>query len=141
MLRNLTGAAIGGILVAVGASEAGARKKKRGGGKRKRRRSQCTSCGDGCPGDPESTPTKTYAFAPSGDPDYCVVAVHLAGFAGCTQFTAEYWAKAVGNLGTVTLGPTDVSGSSQTTLGSYGKGGEVDIRINGAASSWQPVSC
>ncbi len=35
LLQQLNGAAIGGILVAVGASEAGAKKKKRGGGKRK----------------------------------------------------------------------------------------------------------
>jgi hypothetical protein len=35
MMRNLAGAAIGGIVVAVGGSEAGARKRKRGRGKRK----------------------------------------------------------------------------------------------------------
>lgn len=37
MVRNLAGAALGGILVAVGAGETGAKKKKRGNGKRKKR--------------------------------------------------------------------------------------------------------
>ena len=40
MVRNLTGAALGGILAARGASESEARKKK--GGKRKKRRQACT---------------------------------------------------------------------------------------------------
>lgn len=142
MLRNLTGAALGGILVAVGVSEAETRKKKRG-GKRKRRRSQCASCGDGCPGDPENNPTKTVAFTPSSDSNFCVVTANLTGFAGCTAYTAEYW-SAINPSGTkpkyygdVTLGPTDLAGSSQTNLGIFGKGGYLDIRFLGDASDFQ----
>lgn len=146
MVRNLTGVAIGGTLIAVGASEAGARKKKRGGGRRQRRQSQCTSCGDGCPGDPENNPTKSVTFTPAGA-DYCSVIVNLTGFAGCTEYTAEYWSaiNTSGSrpqyYGTVTLGPTDLSGSSQSNLGTFAKGGAVDIRFTGAASNFQWVDC
>ena len=142
MVRNLTGVALGGVLVAVGSSEVGAkkRKKKRAGGKRKRQ-TQCTTCSDTCTGAAENNPTKTLSFTPTGDLNYCTVIVNLAGFAGCTSFTAEYWSKAVGSFGPVTVGPTDLSGASQTTLGSYAKGGELDIRINGVVTDWTPVSC
>lgn len=139
MRRKLTGAAIGGALTAVWASEAGATKKKRRGGKRKRRPSRCTICSASCPGAAENTPTKTLSFAPTGDPNFCAVLVNLTGFAGCTSFTAEYWVKAIGDLGDVTLGPTDLSGSSQTTLGSFAKSGELDIRINGVVTEWTAV--
>jgi hypothetical protein len=142
MVRNLMGAALGGVLVAEGVSEVGARKrKKKRGGKRKRRQTQCATCSDTCTGAAENNPTKTLSFTPTGDLNYCTVIVNLAGFAGCTSFTAEYWSKAVGNFGNVILGPTDLSGSSQTTLGSYAKGGELDIRINGVVTDWTPVSC
>jgi hypothetical protein len=140
MVRKLTGAALGGMLVAVGGGEVGA-KKKRGGGKRKRRQTQCTTCSDTCTGAAENTPTKTLSFTPTGDPNFCTVIVNLTGFAGCASFTAEYWAKALGNIGPVTLGPTDLSGSSQTNLGSFAKSGELDIRINGVVTDWAEVSC
>ncbi len=66
--------------------------------------------------------------------------MNLTGFAGCTSFTAEYWSKAVGNFGNLTLVLTDLSGSSQTNLGSFAKSGELDIRINGVVTDWTPVS-
>lgn len=141
MIRTLTGAVIGGGLAAIGANETGARKKKRRGGKRKRRPSQCAICSENCPGAAETTPTKTLSFAPTGDPNFCTVLVNLTGFAGCTSFTAEYWAKAIGDLGDVALSPTGPSGSSQTTLGSFAQGGELDIRINAVVTNWTAVSC
>lgn len=110
-------------------------------------RCHCTSCGDGCPGDPEHNPTETYSFTPTGDPYYCGVIVNLTGFAGCTSYTAEYWGAIDTNgsgaydFGPVTLGPTDLSGSSQTNLGTFANGQAVDIRINGAASGWHQVIC
>ena len=221
MVRNLTGTAIGGILVAVGTSDAGARKKKRGSGKGKRRSQgrskaeradkvavchydadaetwelinvsksgwdnghskheqdyllegdcctdgdcpgdescrdgdctpQCTTCGDGCTGDPENNPTVSVSFAPTGDPNYCSPTVHLTGFAGCTTYTYQYWAAfssdgaGAQDFGlTHPLTPTDLSGSSQTTVGSFFQGGGgrwVEFRINGGpVSGWQRVSC
>lgn len=218
MLGNLTGAAIGGLLAAVGASEAAAGKQRgrgtgkgKGKGKGKERDKidvchydadretwvkisvsqrgwenghakhkrdyhltgecctdrdceeanatcrdgactddgpgQCTSCGDGCPGAAENNPTKTVTFTPSGNSDYCSVTVNLTGFAGCTSYTAEYWSaidpngrRAVNN-GNVGLGPTDLTGSSQTALGTFAKGGYVDIRFAGAAAAYQAVDC
>lgn len=220
IMRTLTGAAVGGMLAAVGASQAGARNKKknRSSGKRKgqgrsqaRKQSaaagkvavchydadaetwelitvsqrgwdnghakheqdyllngecctdvdcsgdeschdgacavQCTRCGDGCAGAAETNPTKTLSFTPAGS-DYCSVIVNLTGFAGCTEYTAEYWSAAnpAGYrpvyYGNVTLGPTDMSGSSQTNLGSFAKGGYLDIRFVGDAPDFQwPVDC
>ena len=150
LVGNLTGAAIGGILVAVGASEAGAKrrkKKKRGGGKRKRRQSQCTTCSDTCTGAAENAPTKSLTFTPAGS-DFCSVSVNLTGFAGCTEYTAEYWSaispsgNRPTNNGNVTLGPTDLSGSSQTNLGTFVKGGYLDIRFLGGAPDFQwEVAC
>jgi hypothetical protein len=147
LVRQLSGAACGGILVAMGLSDAAARKKKHGHGKHKRRQNQCTTCSDECAGAPEANPTKTLLFTPTGDPDFCGVAVKLTGFAGCASFTAEYWSAIntsgfrAQDRGSVTLGPTDLAGSSQTALGTYVKGGAVDIRLDGAAADYQWVDC
>jgi hypothetical protein len=148
LVGNLTGTAIGGVLVAIGASEAGARKRrKRRGGKRKRPRNQCTACSAECPGAPESNPGKTLTFTPTGDEAFCGVTVNLTGYAGCTEYTAEYWSALnfsgfrAQNRGNVTLGPTDLSGSSQSSLGTFVEGGFLDIRINGVATAWTPVEC
>ncbi len=71
----------------------------------------------------------------------------LTGYAGCTEYTAEYWSALnpggfrAQNRGNVTLGPTDLSGSSQTSLGTFVEGGYLDIRVNGVATDWTPVSC
>ncbi|MCC7021935.1 MAG: hypothetical protein IT338_03865 [Thermomicrobiales bacterium] len=137
---HLTGAAIGAILMGTGASEADARK-KRSHHKHKRPRNRCITCSATCPGAAESSPIKTLSFTPTSDPNYCAVIVNLTRFAGCTAYTADYWVKAMGDLGTVTLGPTDLNGSSQTNLGSFAQGGELDIRINGVATGWTAVSC
>jgi hypothetical protein len=108
---------------------------------------QCTTCGDGCPGAAENNPTKTVTFVPIGNPDYCGVVVTLTGFAGCTEYAAEYWSALnefglrAQNRGPVTLGPTDLTGSSQTDMGTYVKGGAVDIRLAGAAANFQSVDC
>jgi hypothetical protein len=108
---------------------------------------ECTTCGDNCPGSAENNPAKTLAFAPSSDADFCLVIVDLTGFAGCTSYTAEYWSaintsgSRAKNNGNVTLDPTDLSGFSRTTLGTYAKGGAVDIRFVGAASDYQWVDC
>ena len=117
LVGNLTGAVIGGVLVAVGASEAGARKRKRKRGGNRR--------------------------------DVANLAAwrYLTGYTGCTSFAAEYWSALnpggfrAQNRGNVTLGPTDLSGSSQTSLGTFVEGGYLDIRINGVATDWTPVEC
>jgi hypothetical protein len=102
----------------------------------------CTECSDTCPGDPENNPTKTVTFSPAGS-GYCSVIVNLTGFAGCTEYTAEYWSAArpdgykAKSYGNVTLGPTDLSGSSQTNLGTFFEGGYLDIRLAGAAPDFQ----
>jgi hypothetical protein len=147
LVRQLSGAAIGGMLVAVGAGEAGARKKKRGGKRRQPQPSQCSTCSESCPGAAENNPTKTLTFTPTNDPAFCVVTVNLTGYAGCTEYAAEYWSALnpggfrAQNRGTVALGPTDLTGSSQTSLGTFVEGGYLDIRINGVATDWTPVSC
>jgi hypothetical protein len=136
---------MGGVLAAVGLAEAGAKKRKRR-GKHKQPQGRCSSCGDGCPGAPENNPTKSVTFTSAGG-GYCAVNVNLTGFAGCTEYTAEYWSAATtsGNkpkyYGNVTLGPTDLSGSSQTNLGTFFEGGAVDIRFVGAAANFQWVDC
>lgn len=141
VVRNLTGAALGGILAAAGTSETEARKKKRG--KRKKRQSQCTTCDQGCPAATENNPTKTVVFRPASDPNYCLVTVNLTGFAGCAEYTAEYWSainpggSRAQSYGPRTLGPTDLAGSSQTDLGIFAKGGYLDIRLTGAAPDFQ----
>ena len=147
MFRNLSGVALGGILLVVGTSEAATKKKKHGRGKRKPRPILCLSCNAGCPEASENNPTKTVVFIPASDSDYCAVKANLTGFAGCTSHTAEYWSaiKTSGTraqyYGDVTLGPTDLSGFSQTTLGSFAKGGAVDIRFPGAAADYHWVEC
>lgn len=102
----------------------------------------CTACRDGCPGDPENNPAKTVDFTPSTEPFLCNVIVNLAGFAGCTSYTAEYWSAANPSgfrpkyYGNVTLGPTDTSGSSQTNLGAFFEGGYLDIRFPGGSQDF-----
>lgn len=147
LIGALTGAAMGGALAAAGAGEAGARKKRRGGKRKRRPSSGCTTCSESCPGAAESNPVKTLAFTPTGADGFCGVAVKLTGFAGCTEYTAEYWSALnlsgfrAKNNGDVTLGPTDLSGSSQTDLGTFVEGGAIDIRIGGVATGYQYVEC
>lgn len=107
----------------------------------------CRTCSAECPGAEESNPIKTVAFKPIGDPDFCGVVVNLTGFAGCSELTAEYWSALnlsgfrAKNNGNVALGPTDIAGSCETGLGSFVKGGAVDVRLPGAAAAYQYVDC
>ncbi len=68
----------------------------------------------------------------------------LASYAGCATYTAEYYRRYRGNaelLGTATLGPTNASGSSSTSLGTYAKSGELDVSSNGVVSDWTGGDC
>ncbi|MFN8593842.1 MAG: hypothetical protein U0031_20470 [Thermomicrobiales bacterium] len=169
-VRGLAGSVLVGI-AAVGTHEAtaGKEKKKRGGcraprvscGKGKQAQccargqicdkgvctTPCQACSAECPGVAETNPVKTVSFRAGGNPDYCSVIVNLAGFAGCTEVTADYWTairldgSRANNLGSVALGPTDLSGASEKDLGTYAKGGAVDIRLPGASAAYQYVEC
>lgn len=70
--------------------------------------------------------------------------VNLSGYAGCTTYNAEYYRRYRGThifIANVTLGPTDSSGSSSTSLGTYAKSGELAVRIDGVASDYTGVDC
>jgi hypothetical protein len=116
---------------------------------------ECATCGPNCPGAAENNPTISVTFAPTGDPKFCSPTVHLTGFAGCTTYTYEY----LGSFNSDGSSPesfganhplttTDLSGSSQTTVGSFNNGSTdgfpryVDFKLdNGRESGWQRVSC
>jgi len=115
----------------------------------------CTTCGPNCPGAAENNPTVSVTFASTGSPEHCSPTVHLTGFAGCTTNTYEYLASFYSDGAfpesfgaNHPLTPTDLSGSSQTTVGSFNNGSVdgfpryVEFKLdNGRDSGWQRVSC
>ena len=99
---------------------------------------------DVCTGVPMSdNPAKWLTFAAAGG-DYCSVIVNLTGYAGCATYPAEWYRRFRGNpenMADVSLGPTASDGSLVQSVGSYAKGGELDVRIDGVASWWTAVDC
>ncbi len=112
----------------------------------------CVACGaDGCGGICESAeltnPAINVTFNQSVGSILCNPQVHLSGFEGCEEYTAQYWVARTATGGSAIRSldvnlDTDLSGAaSKGALFVSSSSRWVEFRIGTYKSGWQKVSC